>query len=315
MNVKHLLECVDVVAIASCCCVLATMAATGQIRRFRTIALFLTSGFVLLAIQVPLLYHRKATGLDFATAWKIFFYSTESLDLLQIATIIAIIYSVFNEAMRPFKGLQHIGNVVFRWVAAVSVVLAAIFAFGPQVISSTARDPITAALSTLIERSQEGTGILTLCLLLFVCVSIKPLGLTYRSRVFGVTFGLAVMTTTNLVQAAWLCTTGARSVYSPIYLFGTIGYVCAVVVWGVYFAIEEPERKMVLLPTTSPFFHWNRIAEALGDPPGHVAVGFKPSMISPHEARAFTLMSRYKRERDAAMAASEDETTERISLS
>ena len=56
---------------------------------------------------------------------------------------------------------------------------------------------------------------------------------------------------------------------------------------------------MILLPTTSPFFLWNRIAEALGDEPGFVAIaGFKPDMLAPAELMAFTAGSKRARERE-----------------
>ena len=56
---------------------------------------------------------------------------------------------------------------------------------------------------------------------------------------------------------------------------------------------------MILLPTTSPFFLWNRISEALGDEPGFVAIaGFKPDMLAPAELAAFTAGSKRARERE-----------------
>jgi hypothetical protein len=217
--------------------------------------------------------------------------------------MVAIIYDVFVQAMRPLKGLQRMGTLVFKWVAAVSILLGGVIAFGPHVFSTGT--PSSIAVTTIIERAQEGVHVLTLCLLLFVCIAIKPLGLTYRSHVFGIALGLGIISTTELVQAAWFWTTGAHSVYSPIYLFGTVGYLVAISTWTVYLAIPEPERKMILLPTTSPFFHWNRISEALGDAPGHVAIGFKPSMISPVEAKVMTAMSKAARQRESAAAAAE----------
>jgi hypothetical protein len=48
--------------------------------------------------------------------------------------------------------------------------------------------------------------------------------------------------------------------------------------------MPEPVRQMVLLPTTSPYFLWNSISEALGDSPGNVVIaGFKPDMLAPAE--------------------------------
>jgi hypothetical protein len=65
---------------------------------------------------------------------------------------------------------------------------------------------------------------------------------------------------------------------------------------------------MILLPTTSPFFLWNRISEALGDEPGFVAVaGFKPDMLAPAELVAFTAGSKFAREREAGVERAERE--------
>jgi hypothetical protein len=145
---------------------------------------------------------------------------------------------------------------------------------------------------------------LVLCLLLFVCFATKSLGLTYRSHIFGVTLGMGVFATVQLVQAAWFSTSQAHSVYSPIYLVSTLGTCAAFLVWGAYFAMPEPERRMILLPTTSPFFFWNRISEALGDSPGHVAIsGIKPS---PVEMKIMSAMGKAARERESAAQAEAD---------
>ena len=63
-------------------------------------------------------------------------------------------------------------------------------------------------------------------------------------------------------------------------------------VWTVYFYLPEPKRRMVLLPTTSPYFFWNRISEALGDAPGFVAVnGVTPDIFAPGELEALEAAS------------------------
>jgi hypothetical protein len=129
--------------------------------------------------------------------------------------------------------------------------------------------------------------------LLFVCLAIRPLGLTFNSHIFGVCLGLGVSAATALIESAWLPTASAQSVYSPIYLRSGIASLIAVTIWIVYFAKPDPERRMVLLPTTSPFFVWNSISEALGDDPGHVAIsGFKPDMLADAELEELSRSSR-----------------------
>ena len=41
-----------------------------------------------------------------------------------------------------------------------------------------------------VSQMQRTQSILILCLLLFVCFAIRPMGLSYRSRIFGVSLGL-----------------------------------------------------------------------------------------------------------------------------
>ncbi len=303
MSVKMLLECAEIAGIVVCLSVLSVMWRTKQISKFKALALYVLSLAVLESIQVPLLFFRAELGISKMLDYKILFYSSEVLSLVGVILVLAILYGVFHEAMRPLKGLQRMGTMVFKWVIAVSSILGLVIAFGPHILSSGSTADV--ALTTVIERAQEGVNVLMLCLLLFVCVAIKPLGMTYRSHVFGVALALGIISVTELVQSAWFYTGAAHSVYSPIYLFGTVGYLCALGTLGVWMAIPEPERKMILLPTTSPFFHWNRISEALGDSPGQVAIGFKPSMISPIEVKMMTAMSKAKRERESAAAAAE----------
>jgi hypothetical protein len=208
--------------------------------------------------------------------------------------MIAIIYNVFHIAMRPLPGLQRLGKIVFGWVAGVSTLFALVIALGPHTAGKGVA--VVVAMSAELSRIQEGLNVLILCLLLFVCFSTKALGLTYRSHIFGVSLGLGVVATVQLVQAGWLSTSQGQSVYSPMYLVSNIGTLVAFAVWGTYFAMPEPERKMILLPTTSPFFFWNRISEALGDNPGHVAIsGIRPS---PVEMKVMAEMGKKSRQRE-----------------
>ena len=64
------------------------------------------------------------------------------------------------------------------------------------------------------------------------------------------------------------------------------------VLWIVYFILPEPERKMILIPTTSPYHHWNEISLAMGDNPGVVAVGtVGTDIFHPAELEALQMAS------------------------
>jgi hypothetical protein len=180
--------------------------------------------------------------------------------------------------MKPLRGLHRAGKIIFRWVGVVSFALSLGMAFGPRVEDGAAYIGIVAG------RLQQGTSVLLLCMLLFVCFTTRYLGLTYRNRIFGILLGLGIFSACTLVESAWLSTKGAETVFSPIYLISAFGFLACLFVWSGYLLAPEPVRKLVLLPTTSPYFFWNQVSEALGDDPGHVVVsGFTPDMLAPGE--------------------------------
>jgi hypothetical protein len=276
---------VSIAECAMCFCVAAIFIYKRLWGKFSLLFALITLRALSGSILIPLLFFRKDLGIPLRTAYITYFYGAWISGVIQALLLIGIIYHVYHEAMRPLQGLQRIGRIIFRWVAVVSIAVSIAIAIGPRSTGAT----FAGSIATMATQVQQGVFVLTLCLLLFVCFAIRPLGLTLRSRIFGVALGLGVTATTFLAQAAWLATKGAASLYSPIYLVGTVGTLVSVCIWGVYFALPEPERKMILLPTTSPFFTWNRISEALGDEPGYVAIaGFKPQMLAAAELKVLS---------------------------
>ena len=283
MNTKALLEVSLFLQIGISVAVLVTIILRRAYRVFPQLTMLLAVMAVESCVSLMLLFFRKALHLSIGVAYPMLFYSTWICGAFSCLVRIVVIYSVFAEAMRPLSGLHQAGKIIFRWVAVVSGLVAFALVAGPGVFSSFV------AFGEVFGHLQQGVSVLTICLLVFVCFAVRPLGLTFRSHLFGVSLGLGVMATVELVQAAWMVTSNGQSLYSPVYLFSSVGFSVSLAIWGIYFAAPEPARKMILLPTTSPFFFWNRISEILGDAPGHVAVaGFSPNMLAPAEIEMLT---------------------------
>lgn len=218
------------------------------------------------------LYERIIPG---PIAYKLYFYVYWGSYAVEAILSLLVIYSIFKLAMAPLKGLQTLGMLIFRWVAAISIAVAIGIAFAPH--SSN-----TQFIISMVTQLQQTSSILTLCLLLFVCFAIRPMGLSFRSRIFGVSFGLGFLATTELVRSAWL--THFHEMNSTVNVVNGLAICLTISVWSVYFAYPEPKRKFILLPTTSPFLRWNQISEVLGDEPGYVAVGgVSPEIFAPAE--------------------------------
>jgi hypothetical protein len=272
--------------------ILVVMAQKRLLREFSFLAAFLVAYCIEDSSSILLLFFRKSLGISSFRAYEIYFYSHWVIFFVESALLLLVIYSVFRQAMKPLEGLHRAGKIVFRWVGGVALALSVALALGPHATGSY-------TIATLISQIQQGISVLMLCLLLFVCFSTRYLGLTYRSHIFGVSLGLGVYAAVSLIESAWTAGGTGQTVYSPVYVASALGSCVALLTWGGYFAMPEPERKMILLPTTSPFFLWNRISEALGDAPGFVAIaGFKPDMMAPAELTAFTAGSKRARERE-----------------
>ena len=272
--------------------ILVLMVRKRLFREFPFLAAFLIAGCVEDGTSIPILFFRRYLGVSRVQAYEIYFYLHLALFFVEYALMVLVIYSVFRKAMKPLEGLHRAGRIVFRWVGGVSLALSVALALGPHPVGIN-------FWATAAGQLQQGINVLILCLLLFVCFSTKYLGLTYRSHIFGVTLGLGIFAATGLIESAWIATGVGQTVYSPVYVFSALASCVTSLTWATYFALPEPERKMILLQTTSPFFLWNRISEALGDAPGFVAIaGFKPEMLAPAELMAFTAGSKRARERE-----------------
>lgn len=190
--------------------------------------------------------------------------------------MLIVICSMYRLAMAPLKGLNTLGMLVFKWVAGISVLVALGSAFAPHITRVN-------YLISFVSQMQRTQSILILCLLLFVCFAIRPMGLSYRSRIFGVSLGLGVMATTDMIQSAWIHNV-TSNMYGTFSVISSAAICLTLATWTVYFALPEPKRRLITLPTTSPFLRWNQISEILGDSPGHVAIGgLPPEMLAPAE--------------------------------
>lgn len=291
MGMKLLLEYAMFAEIFFGLGILILMMRKHLFRDFGFLAAFLAVDSFENSLSILLLYFRQHLGISKVLCYDIYFYSHWVLFFIEYSLLLLVIYSVFQHAMKPLEGLHRAGKIIFRWVGGVSLALSLVMAMGPHISGQF-------YIATLAGQMQQGISILILCLLLFVCFSTRYLGLTYRSHIFGVSLGLGIFATVSLVESAWYATGAGQTVYSPVYVVSALGTCAALLTWGTYFAMPEPERKMILLPTTSPFFLWNRISEALGDEPGFVAIaGFKPEMLAPAEVTVFTAASKRARER------------------
>lgn len=189
--------------------------------------------------------------------------------LFGAVAIFFALQEVFENVMQPVPGLKRLGLVAFRWASIASVVVI----MGMTVLPAHRYGTSDIFLATLNAQLMRGVGILEICLLAYLALSIHSLGRSFRGRVFGIGLGFGLEAAGELISAAMSSKPGP--IWSGANLVLEFASIAAVLVWCAYFLLPEPaeERGLITLPVTSSLLRWNDIASALGQRPAHVALG------------------------------------------
>ncbi len=170
---------------------------------------------------------------------------------------------IFRDALAPVPGLRRLALVAYRWVAVVSVALTVVPAAIPLFLHAQ-------SLHITLMQAMRCVSVLEFCLLAFILLSAQTLGISFRSRIVGITLGFGVLAAVDTVCFMVLVRSGQPSL--PWILVREIGCVVATTLWLVYLIKPEPGRFIVQLPANSQLGKWNEIAVALGKPAPHVTL-------------------------------------------
>jgi hypothetical protein len=201
---------------------------------------------------------------------------------------------IFRDALEPLPGLRRLALVAFRWVALVSVALSVVPAIVPLFFRAQSWQ-ITAL------QAMRCVSVLEFCLLAFILLSAQALGISWRSRIVGVTLGFGVLAVVDTVCFMFLLRSPSHLL--PWLLVREAGSVIAACIWLGYLLMQEPKRTAVRLTTNSQLQKWNEIALALGKPVPHIALGQpepSPFFLQDVEAVVDRVLSRNEVDRPGA---------------
>lgn len=204
-------------------------------------------------------------------AYYVYFYVYWASFGISAVLILRVLHEMFRHAVRSIPGVQKLGEPIFFWAITVSVILA----FASGITPHTSGMSLLLASAQVLARSQS---VLTLCMLAFLAFASQTLGVPFRSRIFGVTFGFGVIAVNNMVNS--LIIGHNASLASSTELVHEGVYFAAIALWAGYFLQPEPARRLVTMPVTSPLMRWNDVAQTLGNPAGQVAVSYPPSFMT-----------------------------------
>jgi hypothetical protein len=196
------------------------------------------------------------------TYTKIYFVVYWVSYLISNALLFLGCLDAYRQAMVPLPGLARMGTTVFRWAAVASVLVTATtlttISVGPGMVMM-----IGVQLMRCISTAE-------ICLVALLLLSTKAIGLSSRSRPFGIAVGLGVMAAVDCAQSTIASMQAATNSTAQMIFDGAS--LATLALWITYAAVKEPVRKPVTVAVNSAIYKWDQIASALGHKGTQVAV-------------------------------------------
>ena len=133
--------------------------------------------------------------LSYARSGIYYCVAYNALFAIQCLFIFVLVRDLYRHATAHLPGMESLGSLIFYG----SILVSGVMALGAVASPHPAGYSAIAIVLLQLERS---SCILVLCLFTFFAFTAQKLGLSYGSRVFGVTFGMAILATDRLVATA-----------------------------------------------------------------------------------------------------------------
>jgi hypothetical protein len=226
-------------------------------RRFPALFAYVTVRLTSSVILHLLMQAHRFTTVSEKTVYSWYFYTYWCSYVAGAIVVFLVIQEMFQSSMDPFPGLKWLGTISFRWVACISFVATSAALLTPGGKGNK-------FVLAIVAQAMRCESIFILSLLLFLMVAAGKLGLSYRSRVFGISFGFGIMAASDLVVSAAFLHLGHNMLTSTISVVTTSASLVTLVVWSAYFLLPEPARRATALSASSPLARWNEIATTFG---------------------------------------------------
>jgi hypothetical protein len=208
--------------------------------------------------------HRFITVSE-KTVYSCYFYTYWCSYVASAIVVFLVIQELFQSSMDPFPGLKWLGTISFRWVACISFVATSAALLAPGGIGNR-------FVLALVGQAMRCESVFILSLLLFLMLAAGKLGLSYRSRVFGISFGFGIMAASDLIVSAAFLHFGENMLTSTVSVVTTSASLVTLTVWSAYFLVREPVRRVTAFSASSPLARWNEIATTFGNSTPRVPV-------------------------------------------
>src|ERR1700722_3267661 len=226
-------------------------------RRFPALFAYVTVRLTSSVILHLLMQAHRFITVSEKAVYSCYFYTYWCSYVAGAIVVFLVIQEMFQSSMDPFPGLKWLGTISFRWVACISFVATSAALLTPGGKGNR-------FVLAIVAQAMRCESIFILSLLLFLMIAAGKLGLSYRSRVFGISFGFGIMAASDLVVSAAFLHLGHNMLTSTISVITTGASLLTLTVWSVYFLQPEPARQVLALNSSSPLARWNEVVTAIG---------------------------------------------------
>lgn len=188
--------------------------------------------------------------------YKAYFYAYWVVNLLSSLLGLAVIYEVFLAAFTAIPGLRDLGRLIFRWAAFLTFLISI-------VVGLNATHGYLGKTLGAVLNLESSVRIMQVGLLLLLLVGSEQIGLSVRSRTFGVALGMGVAACSNLLFISIYPAFGAAHKLELNLLHSGL-FIVAALLWTLYFVLPATDAKHVPLAVASPLSRWNEAAMAFG---------------------------------------------------
>ena len=228
----------------------------GYHRSFPAMSKYLALRVGSMPILLTILYFLDQPWAPRHIVGPMYFYTYWIVYGASAVLLFFVCLEVFGAVLASLSGLKMLGRVTFRWVALVSMLVS----FGTTSISlGHSSDPLICCTVLAMMRV---VGIMGLCLLAFLCLSMNALRSSMRDLTVGLSLGLGLMAANDFVTSSLI--SHFESLTSPLQFVNEAVILLSLGIWVVYFVLPEPVRKPLVMPADSTIYRWNEIASALG---------------------------------------------------
>src|ERR1700733_10959188 len=164
-------------------------------RRFPALFAYVTVRLTSSVILHLLMQAHRFILVSEKAVYSCYFYTYWCSYVAGAIVVFLVIQEMFQSSMDPFPGLKWLGTISFRWVACISFVATSAALLTPGGKGNR-------FVLAIVAQAMRCESIFILSLLLFLIIAAGNLVLSYRSRVFGISFGFGIMAASDLVVSA-----------------------------------------------------------------------------------------------------------------